>query len=194
MLSPEDTASLIYLGLLGLAVGGTLLVLLRSNFAKTAAQLLTWALIFLGVIAAHGLWQQIGPQVMPRQAVFDEGARVVIPVSADGHYYVTLELNGQPVKMVVDTGATDMVLSRADAERAGIDTTDLAFIGRAQTANGRVATAPVRIDSVVLGGIEDRRVRATVTDGALDESLLGMGYLSRFASLEIRARQMILTR
>ncbi|MEI4470444.1 retropepsin-like aspartic protease family protein [Frigidibacter sp. MR17.24] len=194
MLSPDDTARLIYLGLLALAVGGAVFAMLRANFGRVMAQALTWALLFLGVIAAHGLWQDIRQDVMPRQAVFDAGARIAVPVSPDGHYYLTLELNGVPVRMVVDTGATDMVLARADAARAGIDTQGLAYIGRATTANGRVATAPVRIDSVVLGGVEDRRVRATVTDGALEDSLLGMGYLSRFSSLEIRGGELVLTR
>ena len=64
-----------------------------------------------------------------------------VPRSADGHYYLTMEVNGAPIRFVVDTGATELVLSRADAERAGIDTGGLIYSGRAFTANGMVETA-----------------------------------------------------
>lgn len=194
----DEIARLIYLGLLALAVGGSIAILWRGRLGQMAAQAAVWGLIFLGVVGARGLWDDIGRDVMPRQSVFEAGAeggaRVEVPVGPDGHYHLTADLNGVPVRFVVDTGASDMVLSRADAERIGIDPAGLAYVGRAQTANGMVATAPVRIDSVVLGGIEDRRVRATVTHRGLEDSLLGMGYLSRFESLEIRRDRLILTR
>jgi len=190
----NDYARLIYLGLLALFIGGALAVAVRRNAARMASQAAIWVLIFLGVIAARGLWNDISHEVIPRQSAFEEGARVEVPVSRDGHYHLTLELNGVPVRFVVDTGASDMVLSRADAARIGINPEMLAYVGTAMTANGRVATAPVRIDSVGLGGVEDRNVRATVTDGELEESLLGMGYLSRFSSLEIRRDKLVLTR
>jgi len=190
----DDTARLIYLGLLALVVGGSVFLAARRNSAHMASQAAIWVLIFLGVIAARGLWNDISHEVIPRQAAFEQGSRVEVPVSRDGHYYLTLELNETPVRFVVDTGASDMVLSRTDATRIGINPETLAYVGTAMTANGRVATAPVRIDSVVLGGVEDRNVRATVTDGGLEESLLGMGYLSRFSSLEIRRDMLVLTR
>lgn len=192
-LNGDDIARLAYLGILLAALLGYGAVSMRRP-GRTLRHLSLWALIFVGVIAARGLWQDIRQDVVPRQAVFDAGARIEVPVSDDGHYYVTLALNGVPVRFVVDTGASDMVLSARDAARVGIDTRQLAFVGQAQTANGRVATAPVRIETVALGEITDRGVRASVNDGQMSESLLGMSYLSRFASLEIRGDRLILTR
>ncbi|HSG57216.1 MAG TPA: TIGR02281 family clan AA aspartic protease, partial [Paracoccaceae bacterium] len=78
--------------------------------------------------------------------------------------------------------------------RAGLDPAKLAFIGSAMTANGPVRTAPVRLDSIRLGGIEDRGLRAFVNEGEMRESLLGMTYLQRFSSVEIRQGALILTR
>jgi aspartyl protease family protein len=94
---------------------------------------------------------------------------------------------------VVDTGATDLVLTRADAERAGIDTDGLIFSGQAFTANGMVQTAPVLLDTVALEGMR-ARVRAVVNGGEMQESLLGMSYLHRFERLEISGGTLVLER
>ncbi|MEM6388759.1 MAG: TIGR02281 family clan AA aspartic protease, partial [Pseudomonadota bacterium] len=109
-----------------------------------------------------------------------------------GHFHATLEINGVPVRMVVDTGASELVLTQEDARRVGLEPENLAFTGRAFTANGPVETAPVRLDTVVLGGLETRGVRAVVNGGEMFDSLLGMSYLSQFESIEIRGRELIL--
>ncbi|WP_291737296.1 retropepsin-like aspartic protease, partial [Leisingera sp. F5] len=80
------------------------------------------------------------------------------------------------------------------AERAGIDTGSLAYLGRARTANGEVRTASVWIEEMSLGGITDTDVRVWVNQGELEQSLLGMGYLQRWSSIEIRNGALVLTR
>ena len=99
-----------------------------------------------------------------------------------------------PVRFLVDTGASELVLSLADAARVGIDPASSAFVGRARTANGMVATAPVRLGRVEFGGFSDSGVPASVGGGELDVSLLGMSYLDRFASIEIEGDRMTLRR
>ena len=91
---------------------------------------------------------------------------------------------------VVDTGATEIVLSRADAKRAGIAMDDLLFFGRANTANGVVETAPVRLDRLSLGDQEARNIRAFVNGGEMEGSLLGMAYLNRFSRIEISGNEL----
>jgi aspartyl protease family protein len=103
-------------------------------------------------------------------------------------------VNGEPVRFVVDTGATQIVLSKSDARRVGLDVDDLVYLGRAYTANGEVRTAPVKLDTVSIGPIKDSNVRAVVNDGAMEGSLLGMEYLQRFSSVEIGGGKLILTR
>ncbi len=86
------------------------------------------------------------------------------------------------------------MLSRQDAQRVGIDLDSLTYLGRAFTANGEVRTAPARIDTVELGDIVDQGLRVVVNEGEMEGSLLGMTYLRRFESLEIRGDKLILTR
>ncbi|MGX9855305.1 retropepsin-like aspartic protease family protein [Limimaricola variabilis] len=192
-MSPDNLASLAYLGLLGAAIAGWFLLQNRDRLGQLAQQAVVWALIFVGVIAAAGLWSDIRDDVVPRQTMVG-AAGIEVPQARDGHYYLTLEINGEPIDFVVDTGATDMVLGRNDARRAGIDPEELVYMGSAATANGTVRTARVTLDSVALGSIEDEGLSAVVTDGDLTGSLLGMGYLRLFGRIEIENGRLLLTR
>ena len=189
----DEIARFAYLALLGIAVLGWLLVESRDGMGAFLKRLLVWSFLFLGLVGGYGLWEDIRNDVAPRQMVVGDG-RIEVPRAFDGHYYLTLRIDGEPVDFVVDTGASLMVLSRADAERVGIDTDALAYTGFANTANGTVRTARVRLPSVQLGGITDREVGAVVNSGELDTSLLGMSYLQRFSRLEIADGVLVLER
>lgn len=190
----DDTIPrLVYLSLLLVVIGGSYLVSQRGRLGQTLRHAAIWGLIFIGALAAVGLWQDIRRDVIPRQSVLADG-RIEVPAAPDGHFYLTAEVNGTPVRFVVDTGATQMVLTWDDAARVGLDPGNLVYLGQARTANGTVQTAPVRLDSVRIGPVADEGVRAVVNRGEMDVSLLGMGYLNRFSSVEIRRDQLILTR
>jgi aspartyl protease family protein len=191
-----DYGSLLYLGLLLLLVGGSYAIASRGRMAQVLTQGAIWALIFLGTIAAYGLWPEIRSAMIPTQQslLTPEGQAVTVPRAVNGHYYLTLRINDVPVVFTVDTGATDLVLSRDDARAVGIRPEDLAYLGMAGTANGTVRTARVTLDEVALEQIVDRDVHAVVTDGELDGSLLGMSYLHNFSRLEIAEGELILTR
>lgn len=192
-MTSDDFARLAYLGLLGAAIAGYFFVQNRDRLGQMAQHAAIWGLIFVGALAAVGLWSDIRDDVLPRQTLLADG-RIELPLGRDGHYRATLEVDGTPVDFVVDTGASDIVLSDDDARRVGIDLSGLTFLGTASTANGVVRTAPVRLDSVTFGGVTDRDLRATVTEGDLDMSLLGMTYLSRFGHIEIADGKLVLTR
>lgn len=188
----DTLARVAYLGLLIVAVGGYLLVEYRGKLGQAARGFMAWGLIFVGVAAGYGLWTDMRTQLNPRQSVATSGA-IELPRAPDGHYYLTLEINGKPLEFLVDTGATNIVLSHNDAERLGLDLNDLVYLGSAQTANGVVRTARLTLTDVRLGPIRDEELTAFVTDGDMEESLLGMDYLGRFR-IEIAADRMILTR
>ena len=193
-MSADDFGRLSYLVVLGGVLLLYLLIANRNSLGTVVRQAMLWGLIFLGVVAGVGLWQDVRDTVVPTRAVsFGEGY-IEVPRAEDGHYYLTLSIAGEPVRFVVDTGATDMVLSRRDAERLGIDPDSLAFTGRARTANGLVRTARVALDHVALGGFVDNDVTAWINEGEMDLSLLGMGYLSRFDRIEIERGRLVLTR
>ncbi|NKW71412.1 TIGR02281 family clan AA aspartic protease [Rhodobacteraceae bacterium R_SAG10] len=189
----DNIARLIYLVVLGLAVGGWFIAENRANLGRTARQAAVWGLIFVGTIAAVGLWSDIRDDVLPRQSVIGEGT-IQVPRAFDGHYYLVLELNGVPVEFIVDTGATDVVLTLDDARRIGIDPDSLVFSGSASTANGTVRTALARVDDVQLGNIRDRGLMVAVNSGEMAGSWLGMSYLRRFTKIEITGGDLILTR
>ena len=189
----DNIGRLAYLFLLGLAVGGWFIAENRANLGRTARQAAVWGLIFVGTVAAVGLWSDIRQDVLPRQSVVGDSS-IEVPRAFDGHYYLVLHLNGVPVEFIVDTGATDVVLTLNDARRIGIDPDTLVFSGSATTANGTVRTAFARIDDVRLGDIRDRSLRVAVNGGEMTGSLLGMSYLRRFEKIEISGDRLILTR
>ena len=125
-------------------------------------------------------------ELAPGQPVVDQrtGA-VTFRRGLSGHFEVDARINGTAIPLIFDTGASAMVLTSADAKRAGIDTSRLLFDMPVSTANGTGRAAVVNLDRVDIGGIVRRNIRAYVTaDGALDTSLLGMTYLetlSRYA-------------
>ena len=189
----DQIARFAYLALLGAAIAGWFFAQNRESLGKTLQQAAIWLFLFIGTIAAAGLWMDIKGDIAPRQSVLADGT-IEVPRAEDGHYYLTLQINGKDVRFVVDTGATEMVLSRSDAARLGFDPDGLAYLGNAYTANGVVRTAQVRLDSVALGPITDYGVRALVNDGDLFGSLLGMGYLNRFDRLVFEDGVMLLER
>ncbi|WP_299965670.1 TIGR02281 family clan AA aspartic protease [uncultured Roseobacter sp.] len=193
-MSSGDTGSLIYLILLGVMVGGWFFMQNRMSTNKLLQQAAVWGLIFVGVVAAYGLWGDISQSVRPQQAVFADEGRIVVPRSPDGHYHLTAEVNGTPVRFIVDTGATMPVLTKADAARAGLDPDSLDYVGRAMTANGAVATAPVRLDSITVGPASDTDIPAVVNGGDMEQSLLGMSYLQHWGRIEIAGGALTLTR
>ncbi len=190
-----ETGRLIYLIVLMAMVAGWFFMQSRQGWNKTLQQVAVWAMIFTGVAAGYGLWEDINRQCdIPRQAYEASSGSVTLPRARDGHYYLTATINGTPLRFVVDTGATDMVLTRADAEAAGLSPDNLNYLGRASTANGEVRTAYVRLDEVELGGVRDTDVPAVVNEGEMRQSLLGMGYLQRWGRIEITNGELILTR
>lgn len=192
-LSGDDIARLGYLALLGTAVAGWFFAQNRNNLGKTAQQALIWALIFIGAIAVAGLWPHIRQTVAPSQMSISTG-EIALPRQSDGHYYLIAAVNGVLVEFVVDTGASQIVLTRKDALRVGIDPDSLAYIGTAMTANGPVHTAAVWLEEFTVEDVTDTGVRAVVNESPMERSLLGMTYLGRFARIEIADDTLILRR
>lgn len=188
-----DYARLAYLSLLGAAIAGSFIMMNKTNLGKSLQQMAIWALIFVGAIGAYGLWTDIQRDVLPRQSVISSGV-VEVPRRPDGHFYLTLRMNDEPVEFMVDTGASEVVLAGADARKIGIDPDDLDFVGTAMTANGMVRTAPTRVDQVTLGDIRTENLKVYVNEGQMSTSLLGMTYLRLFDRIEIQDDLLVLTR
>ncbi|HIC64495.1 MAG: retropepsin-like aspartic protease family protein [Paracoccus sp. (in: a-proteobacteria)] len=189
-MAADEGMQLAYYILLLVVIGGAMIFELSGRGGRMLRQTILWAVIFAGASFAAQWWIEGGPA---QQQVL-EGGRVSIPVGRDGHFQLTARLNGTEVRFLVDTGASTIALSRQDARRIGINPDDLAYAGTAMTANGNVKTAPVTIDTLEIGDIVDRNVRAQVIGGNLQGSLLGMSYLRTFARVSFEGDLLILER
>jgi aspartyl protease family protein len=121
------------------------------------------------------------------------GNSVELRAASGGHFVTTAHVNGRPVEVMVDTGASIVALSYSDAERAGVFVRPSDFTQRVSTANGSARIAPVILDSVSIGDITLYDVRAAVSEpGRLQTSLLGMTFLGRLARTEMRNGVLVL--
>lgn len=103
----------------------------------------------------------------------------------DGHFTAAAKVNGSAMSLMVDTGASTVVLKPADAAKAGIDVGRLSYSVAVNTANGTTYAAPVRLESISIGPIVVRNVEALIAKpGNLNESLLGMSFLRRLRSFD----------
>jgi aspartyl protease family protein len=187
-----NTAQLVYLILLLAAVTGWVMVEYRGRLGTAMRTGVAWGLIFVGVMAGYGLWQDLRLQT-PRQAVMISDAAMEIPRAPDGHYYLTLTIGGKEMEFMVDTGATNVVLSREAARSLGVDPDALSYVGQAQTANGVVQTARLNVGPVTLGPWIDPMLGVWVNGGQMEGSLLGMDYLGKYR-IEIADNRMVLRR
>jgi aspartyl protease family protein len=122
-----------------------------------------------------------------------DGSETFIDADRGGQYSTDVYINGIGVKMLVDTGATMVVISHQTAERLGIQVVDADYTWRAQTANGVAAVAPVTLREMTLGSIYLGEVKAFVAArDAGPMNLLGMSFLKRLASVEQRSGRLVL--
>lgn len=191
--SPDEQARVLYLALLGLALLVGLFTAYRDRLGTAIQHAAIWLLIFAGAIVAYGFKDQLTAQLVPGHAAVS-GEEIRLIRAADGHFHARLEINGTPIAFLVDTGATEMVLTLSDARAVGLEPVRLAFTRTAMTANGPVGGAPVRLEEVRFAGVTERNLPAVVNGGALHVSLLGMRYLERFASVEIAGDTLTLRR
>ena len=166
----DTLASFGYLAILLVAVAGWFMATNRPSVGRSLQMALVWGMIFMGGMAIYGMWHDISRNYAIQ--VSSDGGAITLPRERDGHYYVTAEINGVDINFLVDTGASDLVLSRADAQRVGIDVDALPFLGSANTANGTVPIAYTRLNKVRLGPHLDRDVSASVNGGEMKKAFL----------------------
>ena len=131
-------------------------------------------------------------ELVPGRAA-TRGRTVEIARGNGGNFSVGAQVNGARVAMVLDTGASSVVLTQEAAKAAGLPLEVLSYTVNVDTANGRTRAAPVTLDRVAVGGIVERAVPALIAQpGQLRTSLLGMSFLNRLESWEVRGDQLML--
>jgi aspartyl protease family protein len=198
-LSTQDFSSLVYKIALLVFLGGTALTLVRERLTHALGAMLLWAVLGLVLVVGYAYrfeLRDVADRVMAELVpghVIGHGRNVEIARTNAGDFAVTAKVNGASVAMVLDTGASSVVLTREDAKAAGLPLEVLAYTTSIDTANGRSRAAPVTLDRVAIGGLVEHSVEALVAQpGQLKVSLLGMSFLNRLRSWEVRGDRLLL--
>lgn len=104
----------------------------------------------------------------------------------DGHFWAEADIDGRAVRVLVDTGASVVALTRDDAQRLGLHLTPADFTETVETASGPVKAAAIELSHVAVAGARVDKVQALVVEKGLPHSLLGMSYLGRLSAFEAR--------
>lgn len=197
-LSQQQTAQLVPLVIILIVIAGGLFSR-RRRFSELFGGLLLWVGIFGIAIVGYtlrddiqGLASRVFGELSPGIAVVDSNAgTATFRRGMGGHFQVKADINGAQIPLIFDTGASAVVLTAADARKAGIDTGRLRYTVSVSTANGMGKAASVRLDNMNVGGIERRGVRAFVAEeDALDTSLLGMTFLETLKRYAVSANSL----
>ena len=139
-----------------------------------------------------GEWENEGEWEEEGSLENESNLEYVVQPSAGGHYVVEAVVNGAPVTFLVDTGASDIVLTMADAERLGFHPATLRFTQRFATANGEVRGAPVVLREIRVGQFSLFDVPASVNEAPLRVSLLGMSFLQQLNGYSVENGRLVL--
>lgn len=196
-MSEGQIASLVF-SLLVLVLLMSSLVARRMPFGQTVRYALSWVVIFgVGIVLfsfrheAGDVLNKVTRQLNPSEPV-QSGRVVRVLRGDDGHYSVTARVNGQPVRFLVDTGATTSTMSRTAATGAGVDVSDSGFGVLVETASGTAMMRRARIRELSIGDIRRNDVAILVSDDIEDLNLLGMNFLSSLSSWRVEGRELIL--
>ena len=192
------TEALRLFGLLALVSSG-LVSARRFDLGQTARVVIGWVAIFAVVIVGYAfrddavrLASRVRSALMPAYAQQDSPHSLVISRGEGDAFYVIGRVNGANVRFLIDTGSTDIVLSPADAERAGLSAAGRAFDRPSETANGVGYGAAAVADSLTVGPIRMTGVPVSINQAPMTSSLLGMPFLRRLDSFEIRGDRLFL--
>ena len=131
------------------------------------------------------------PAMTSAEASLSPGDAQVVK-GPDGHYWAEAQVNGRPIRFLIDTGASFVALTRADAEQLGLNPSSLVYDAPVTTANGRTQAARVQLDYVAVSGARVEQVPAMVIADGLSTSLLGMSYLNRLSGFQATPTSLIL--
>lgn len=174
-------------------VGAAVLSLFRDRFSHALETALLWVVVALLLVLGYTYrfeLREVGDRVLaelaPGQAA-GRGRTVELARGKTGEFQIATLVNGARIPMVLDTGASAVVLSHEAAKAAGLPLEMVRYSVHVDTANGRALAAAVTLDRIAIGGIVERSVPALIAPpGQLKTSLLGMSFLSRLEGWEVR--------
>jgi aspartyl protease family protein len=198
-LSTGEFVSFVYWGVLLVFLGSAVVVMFRRHIAQALVAAVLWVALALILLVGYSyryelrnVADRVLAELIPGHVV-GRGRSVEVARTSGGDFDLAAQINGASVAMVLDTGASSVVLTREDAKAAGLPLEVLAYTVNIDTANGHTRAAPVRLDRIAIGGLVERSVEALVAQpGQLKTSLLGMSFLNRLQSWEVRGDRLLL--
>jgi len=189
-----DAAAALYYGALIVFLGGSVVVLFRDRFSQALEALLFWTVISLVLVLGYtfrmelrDVADRVMSELVPGRVATRMANTVEIVRGRAGDFQVAAQINGVRIPMILDTGASAVVLTQEAAKAAGLPLEVLSYDVPVETANGRTRAAAVTLDRLTVGGIVERSVPALIAQpGQLRRSLLGMSFLNRLESWEVR--------
>jgi aspartyl protease family protein len=199
-LAASDFGSLAYHLALIVFVGGAVLVMFRERLSQALEAALFWIVVGFVLVLGYtyraelrAVTDRIMAEIAPGRAAQRAARTVEIVRGRAGDFQVAAKVNDSRVAMVLDTGASSVVLTQEAAKNAGLPLEVLSYSVSVETANGRTRAAPVTIDRLAVGDIVERAVPALIAQpGQLRTSLLGMSFLNRLESWEVRGEKLVL--
>lgn len=199
-LDGTDRMNAVYLSILLLIVLAGSVSLRREAFGQTVRNGLVWVCIFVVVILAASfrdeggaLFGRLRSELDPAGGSQTSAGEFRIKAREDGHFWVRARVNGESILFLIDTGASDIVLTPVAARRAGIDVAALRYDGAASTANGVVRTASSLVRIIEIGPIVRSGLRVSVSGGELQTNLLGMRFLNTLKGWRVEGQTLILS-
>jgi aspartyl protease family protein len=189
----HDTASLVLKVALLVFAGGLVLVFFRERLSKAIEAALFWVALGMLLIVGYSyrfelrdVGDHIYAELVPGH-VASLGRNAQVVRGKGGDFAISAHINGAMIPMVLDTGASSVVLTQEAAKAAGLPIEVLNYTVNVDTANGHTRAAPVTLDRLAVGGLTERSVPALVAQaGQLKTNLLGMTFLNRLESWEVR--------
>ena len=197
-MSGEGDQAIHFIYLLGvLVLVGSAFAVRRVPLAQGLKMFIGWVLIFGAAFIVFTLkdeFMALGNRLLleTRGGVEQTApGEIRIRQASDGHFWVTAEVNGEPVRFLIDSGATTTSLSRDTAERVGI-APRAGFQAMVQTANGVVMVDRGRADRISIGPISRDNVAVHISDAFGDLNVIGMNYLSTLSAWGVEGRSLVL--
>jgi aspartyl protease family protein len=199
-LASDDFASLAFKLTLIVFIGSAVIAMFRGRFLQAVQAAAIWIVIGLALVVGYtyraelqAVADRVMAELIPGRVANRSLNTVEIVRGRAGDFQVAAQINGMRVAMVLDTGASAVVLTQQDAKAAGLPIEVLNYDVSVDTANGRTRAAAVTLDRLAVGSITERRVPALIAQpGQLRTNLLGMSFLNRLQSWEVRGDRLVL--
>ncbi len=192
----EDGPSLIW-GVVCILLLVSSLAARRLPLSYIAKAALAWTAIFAALFAIFSfrfefisIWERVKADISGTAGQSISGEAIELRRQDDGHYWITVDINGKPVRFMVDSGATMTAINATTAKEAGVEADGYPII--LSTANGRVAAKRATVQSLVVGPHKIENHPVVVSESFGDVNLLGMNFLNDMQSWRVESNKMIL--